>query len=108
MSIVLRVFVAPEVEPVNVSPTENDPDTLEISRTFVIEFQDLTLAVTLLVDPVTISLNTNSPLEVEDGSEIVISGGSIYLFPLSVTLILVTVPAALMTESPVALATPTT
>ena len=106
--IILRVLVAPEVDPVMVSPNENEPETAEISSTLVVEFHDLTLAVTPDVDPVRISLNTKSPLEVEDGSEMVISGGSMYLFPLSVTLILVIVPAALITASPVALATPTT
>ena len=82
LSIVLRVFVAPEVDPVNVSPTENDPDTLAISRTFVVEFQDLTLAVTLLVDPVIISLNAKSKeLLEETGDSIEIVGATEYPSP---------------------------
>ena len=91
-----------------VSPRENEPETAAISSKLVVEFQDLTLAVTPVVDPVTVSLNIKSPLEIEDGSEIVISGASIYLFPASITLILVIVPAALITESPVAVVTPAT
>ena len=108
LSTNLRTLVAPEVDPVRVSPRENEPETEEISSTLVVEFHDLTLAVTPVVDPVMISLNSKSPLEVEDGSEIVISGGSMYLFPLSVMLILAIVPAAPITDSAVALATPTT
>ena len=58
----LRVLVAPEFVPVKVSPAANDPDTEATSRTFVVEFQDLTLAVTPVVDPVTTSLNKKSPV----------------------------------------------
>ena len=108
LSITLRTLVAPEVAPVRVSPKENEPETEDISSTLVVEFHDLTLAVTPVVAPVIISLKIKSPLEVEDGSEMVISGGSMYLFPPSVILILVIVPAVLITETPVAVTTPTT
>ena len=62
LSIVLSVLVAPEVDPVKVSPAENLPETLATSRTFVSASQDLTLAVVLLVDPVIISLNAKFPV----------------------------------------------
>ena len=39
----------------------NSPVTVPTSRTFVVAFQVLTLAVVPLEDPVTISLNANVP-----------------------------------------------
>jgi hypothetical protein len=69
LSILLRVRVAPEDDPVIVSPVENDPVGDATSRAFVVEFQDLTLAFVPLVDPVIISLNANSPIFVPEFGE---------------------------------------
>ena len=54
-----------------VSPITNVPVTEATSKTFVVEFQVLTLAVALLVPPVTVSLKIKSPLPLDSGSSIV-------------------------------------
>ena len=41
----------------------------------------MTLAVVPLIDPVTISLNVNEPVEVRSGSEIVMVGRAVYPAP---------------------------
>ena len=74
----------------------------------VVAFQTLTLPVVPLTDPVTISLKEKVPDPPEPADEMVTVGVSIYLFPPSVHLILGTVPAALITDTPVAVVTPTT
>jgi hypothetical protein len=54
--IILSFLFALLADPTIVSPATNDPEIIETSRIFVIELQDLTLAVVLLIEPVTTSL----------------------------------------------------
>ena len=85
LSIVLRTLVAPDVDPVKVSPAEKLPETLATSRTFVSASQDLTLAVVLLVEPVIISLNAKLPVFVpEIGAAIETVGATEYPAPVFV------------------------
>ena len=108
LSSVLRGLEAPEVDPTTVSPTLKVPSTLATSRTPVVEFQVLTLAVVLVADPVITSLNAKSPVPPDPGDSIVIVGVRTYLFPESVISILETFPAPLILTTPLAVATPTT
>ena len=83
--MVLNVRVAPEVAPVKVSPFVNEPETFATSRTLVSPFQDLTLAVVPLEEPVTVSLNTKFPVFVPPvGASIEIVGATEYPTPVFV------------------------
>ena len=75
------------------SPATNDPEITETSRIFVIALQDLTLAVVLLMEPVTTSLKIYVPVLPTLGDPIVIVGAEVYPTPASLILIAVTIPA---------------
>ena len=89
------------------SPTINVPLTVPISSLFVTEFQDFTLAVTPLIEPVTTSLYSYVPEPVRFGFTILTVGAIVYPNPAFVIRIEVTDPPALMTAVPVADAIPT-
>ena len=95
-SIDLSFLEALDAVPTIDSPGVNDPETVETSNTLVMTFQDLTLAVVPLVEPVTISLKTKVPTPtICGGFAIVIIGDVVYPNPAFVILIWVIVPAAL-------------
>ncbi len=96
VSIDLSFLEALDAVPTIDSPGVNDPETVATSNTLVITFQDLTLAVVPLVEPVTISLKTKVPTPtICGGFAIVIIGDVVYPNPAFVILIWVIVPAAL-------------
>ena len=100
----LKTREAPDVPPNKVSPTVKSPLTEATSKTFVVPFQVLTLAVTPLVCPVTISLNTNVPVDVREGSENVMLTTSLVVYPepALVNPKKVTIPALLISATAVA------
>ena len=87
---------APLSEPTIFSPTTNVPLTTLISSTLVEASQLLTMAVVLLADPVTVSLNIKFPELPTLGEPMVIVGATVYPTPASVMRIDVTMPAELI------------
>ena len=73
----LNWWDAPEDDPIIVSPTLKSPVTAYTSRRFNVEFHDFTLPVVPLLDPVTISLNVKSPVEVKEGFPTTIVGATL-------------------------------
>ena len=87
-SIDLSFLEALDAVPTIDSPGVNYPETDETSNTLVMTFQDLTLAVVPLVEPVTISLKTKVPTPtICGGFAIVIIGDVVYPNPAFVILI---------------------
>ena len=95
VSTIRRAYNAPDVEPTIFSPATNCPDTVPTSRTLVVQFHILTLAVVPLDDPVTISLKTNVPDPVLSEFPTTTFGATEYPRPALVMYIAVIVPAAL-------------
>ena len=67
--------------PVRVSPTIKSPVELDIARTPVDAFHVLTIAVTLLAEPVIVSVSIKLPVPPVSAAPTVIDGTSIYLAP---------------------------
>ena len=83
----LITCVAPDLDPVTVSPTWNPvPPTVATSKTLVSSSHTLTLAVVVEAEPVTISLKIKLPLDPKSGSETVIVGAILYPAPALVSL----------------------
>ena len=96
--ITLITCVAPDLDPVTVSPIWNPAHpTVATSRTLVSSSHTLTRAVVVEAEPVTISLKIKLPLDQKSVSETVIVGAILYPAPALVILIAVIVPAVLTT-----------
>ena len=68
-------------DPVIVSPIVKSPVKLEIFKVLVEAFQDLTIAVVPLLDPVIVSVSIKLPLPLLYGEPIVTVGASVYPAP---------------------------